>query len=123
MSGTLSSLNTALSALRFNRVAMDVASHNIANVATDGYNRRRVEGVSMGAPTVPARWSHYQGGGGGVRTSSIDRLNDVLLDNRARTEHSTLSYLDMRATALARMEALTRTLRECGLDPPEEPPV
>ena len=25
--------------------------------------------------------------------------------------------------ALARMEALTRTLRECGLDPPEEPPV
>ena len=105
MSGTLSSLNTALSALRFNRVAMDVASHNIANVATDGYNRRRVEGESMGAPTVPARWSHYQGGGGGVRTSSIDRLNDVLLDNRARTEHSTLSYLDMRATALARMEA------------------
>ena len=25
--------------------------------------------------------------------------------------------------ALARMDALTRTLRECGLDPPEEPPV
>lgn len=105
MSGTLSSLNTALSALRFNRVAMDVASHNIANVATEGYNRRRVDGESMGAPTVPARWSHYDGAGAGVRTSQVTRLNDVLLDGRARTEHSTLSYLDLRATALARMES------------------
>lgn len=105
MSGTLSSLNTALSALRYNRVAMDVASHNIANVATEGYNRRRVDGESMGAPTVPARWSTYEGAGGGVRTSAIVRMNDVLLDNRARTEHSSLSYLQLRATALARMES------------------
>ena len=105
MSGTLSSLNTALSALRYNRVAMDAASHNIANVATEGYNRRRVDGESMGAPTVPARWSRYEGAGGGVRTSAITRLNDSLLDNRSRTEHSSLSYLDLRATALARMES------------------
>lgn len=105
MSGTLSSLNTALSALRFNRVAMDVASQNIANVATEGYNRRRVDGESIGAPTVPARWSHYDGAGAGVRTSSVARLNDTLLDGRSRTEHANLSYLDMRATALARMEA------------------
>ena len=105
MSGTLSSLNTALSALRYNRVAMDVASHNIANVATEGYNRRRVEGESLGAPTVPARWSTYQGAGGGVATSGIARLNDALLDSRARTEHSSLSYLQLRATALARMES------------------
>ena len=105
MSGTLSSLNTALSALRYNRVAMDAASHNIANVSTEGYNRRRVDGTSMGAPTVPAKWSTYEGAGAGVRTSQITRLNDVLLDNRSRTEHSTLSYLDLRATALARMES------------------
>lgn len=105
MSGTLSSLNTALSALRYNRVAMDVASHNIANVATEGYNRRRVDGESMGAPVVPARWSTYEGAGSGVRTSSIVRMNDALLDNRARTEHSSLSYLQLRATALARMES------------------
>ena len=105
MSGTLSSLNTAFSALRYNRVAMDVASHNIANVATEGYNRRRVDGESMGAPVVPARWSTYEGAGSGVRTSSIVRMNDVLLDNRARTEHSSLSYLQLRATALARMES------------------
>ena len=43
MTGSFSSLNTALSALRYNRVAMDTASQNIANVGTEGYTRRRVE--------------------------------------------------------------------------------
>lgn len=105
MSGTLSSLNTALSALRYNRVAMDAASHNIANVATEGYNRRTVQGESLGAPSVPARWSTYEGAGAGVKTNAIVRMNDVLLDSRARVEHSSLSYLDLRATALARMES------------------
>jgi len=105
MSGTLSSLNTALSALRYNRVAMDAASHNIANVSTEGYNRRTVQGESLGAPSVPARWSTYEGAGAGVKTNAIVRMNDVLLDSRSRTEHSSLSYLDLRATALARMES------------------
>jgi len=105
VSGTLSSLNTALSALRYNRVAMDAASHNIANVSTEGYNRRRVDGESLGAPTVPARWSRFEGAGAGVRTAGITRMNDALLDARSRTEHSSLSYLQLRATSLARMES------------------
>ena len=92
-------------ALQAHQTALQVTSHNIANVATEGYNRRRVDGESMGAPVVPARWSTYEGAGSGVRTSSIVRMNDVLLDNRARTEHSSLSYLQLRATALARMES------------------
>ena len=53
MSGTLSGFGTALSALRYNRVAMDVASGNIANVSTEGYTRRRVEAEAAGAPVVP----------------------------------------------------------------------
>ena len=36
MSGTFSSLNSAVSALRYNRVAMDVASGNVANAGTEG---------------------------------------------------------------------------------------
>ena len=46
---SFSSLNTALSALRYHQVVMDVASTNIANVTTDGYVRRRVVGESVGA--------------------------------------------------------------------------
>ena len=105
MSGTFSSLNTALSALRYNRVAMDVASGNIANVGTDGYSRRRVEAAAVGAPVQPAMWSRYEGFGDGVAVSGVDRMVDALLDVRARREHGNQAYLDIRQTVLERVES------------------
>jgi len=105
MSGTFGSINTSASALRFHQAAMEVASGNIANVTTEGYARRRVVGVSVGAPAQPAMWSRYDGHGDGVRVGSVDRLVDPLLDSRARREHGTQSYVDTRAAALARVEA------------------
>ncbi|RNM13139.1 flagellar hook-associated protein FlgK [Nocardioides pocheonensis] len=105
MTGSFSSLNTALSALRYNRVAMDVASGNIANVGTEGYARRRVNGQAVGAPTRPAMWSRYDGGGDGVTAAGIDRMTDALLDVRARREHGNQSYLDVRQSVLERVES------------------
>lgn len=105
MSGTLSSLNTALSALRFNRVAMDVASNNIANATTDGYVRRRVVGEAVGAPDQVAMWSRYDGVGGGVASGPMDRMADPFLDTRARREHGNQSYLDVRSGVLQRLES------------------
>ena len=104
MSGTFSSMGTALSALRYNRVAMDVASGNIANVGTDGYTRRRVEGSSVGAPDVPAMWSRYDGAGDGVRVNGVTRMSDELLNIRSRREHGNQSYLDVRQASLERVE-------------------
>jgi flagellar hook-associated protein 1 len=104
MSGTFSSLSSALSALRYNRVAMDVASGNVANVGTTGYARRSVVGQSTGAPAVPALWSRWDGAGGGVEASRVDRMVDPLLDARSRSEHATSSFLDTRATSLERVE-------------------
>lgn len=102
---TFSGLNTALSALRYNRVAMDVASGNIANVGTDGYTRRRINGEAIGAPDQPAMWSRYSGAGDGVRVSSLDRMADALLDVRARREHGSQAYLDIRQAVLERVES------------------
>ena len=104
MSGTFSSMNSALSALRYNRVAMDVASQNIANAPTTGYARRQVVAQSTGAPAVPALWSKWDGAGGGVEASSVNRLVDPVIDARARTEHSAASFLDMKSTSLTRLE-------------------
>ncbi|MSZ77747.1 MAG: flagellar hook-associated protein FlgK, partial [Actinobacteria bacterium] len=104
MTGSMSSLNTALSALRFNRVALDVAANNIANQATEGYTRRRAVGASVGTPAVPASWSTYDGVGGGVSVSSLDRINDDLLDTRSRREHASQSYLAVRSASLQRIE-------------------
>lgn len=104
MSGTFSSFSTALSALRYNRVAMDTASQNIANVGVDGYTRRRVDAVTNGIPTKPAMWARDQGSGGGVRITGVTRMTDYLLDVRRRTEHGKQAYLDTRQTILGRLE-------------------
>jgi len=104
VSGSFASLNSALGALRYNRVVMDVASGNIANAATPGYNRRRVEGESVGAAAWVAMWSRYEGSGEGVRVGDLSRMTDQFLDSRVRQERATLSYLDVRRTTLERLE-------------------
>ncbi len=111
MSGTFSSLSNALSALRYNQVAMDVASGNVANAGTAGYARRQVIAQSTGAPSVPAIWSRWDGAGDGVEAGGVHRMVDPLLDARARTEHASSSFLDARATSLVRFET---TLGEPG---------
>ncbi|MDP3894536.1 flagellar hook-associated protein FlgK [Nocardioides sp.] len=105
MSGTFSSLNTALSALRYNAVVLDVASNNVANVGTDGYTRRQVAGASVGAPPTTAMWSRYVGSGDGVRVAGLTRMADAFLDARARIEHGNQSYLDVRQAVLQRVES------------------
>ena len=111
MSGTFSSLSCALSALRYNRIAMDVASGNVANAQTEGYTRRTATAQAVGAPAVPALWSRWEGSAGGVEVGGIDRMVDPLLDSRARAEHASLSYLDTLAASLVRFET---TLAEPG---------
>jgi flagellar hook-associated protein 1 FlgK len=105
VSGTFSSLNTALSALRYSSTALDVAANNIANAQTEGYARRVVQAASVGAPAEVSMWSRYTGAGGGVAVTSIDRMVDPLLDRRVRHEHGRQAYLDARTAVLQRVEA------------------
>jgi len=111
MSGTFSSFGSALSALRYNRVAMDTASNNVANANTAGYTRRMAVAQATGAPAVPALWSTWNGTAGGVEVGGIERMVDPLLVARSRTEHATLSFLDTRSASLVRFET---TLSEPG---------
>jgi flagellar hook-associated protein 1 FlgK len=104
MTGTFSSLSTTLSALRYNRVAMDVAGGNVANVGTEGYARRNAVGQAQGAPSVPAMWSRWDGAGNGVSVGGVDRMVDPFLDARGRIEHGNKSFLETRSAALVRVE-------------------
>lgn len=104
MAGTFSSINTALTALRYQQVALDIASTNVANVGTDGYVRRRVVGETLGAASGPALWARSNDTASGVQTSRVDRMTDALLDVRVRREHGRQAYLDMRALSMARVE-------------------
>jgi flagellar hook-associated protein 1 len=102
---SFSSLNTALSALRYQQSALDIASTNIANASTDGYVRRRVVGQTVGAAAAPAVWARSNEIGSGVQQGGVERYADALLDTRVRREHSRQSFLDTRAAVLARVEA------------------
>ncbi|GAA4089179.1 flagellar hook-associated protein FlgK [Nocardioides kongjuensis] len=103
MAGSFGSINTALSGLRYNQVALDVAGNNIANASTDGYVRRRVVGASVSSAQA-ALWSRYDGHGEGVAVGEVRRMSDPLLDSRVRREHGMLSYLSTSRTILARVE-------------------
>jgi flagellar hook-associated protein 1 FlgK len=116
VSGTFSSFNTALSALRYNRVAMDVASGNVANAGTEGYARRQVVGQATGAPAVPAMWSRWDlDSGDGVQPGGIKRMVDPLLDARARLEHAASAFLDTRVDSLNRFETALAEPGENGV--------
>jgi flagellar hook-associated protein 1 FlgK len=105
MSGSFGSINSALTALRYQQAALDVASTNVANVGTDGYVRRRVVGETLGSGTTPVLWSRADGiGSNGVQAGRLDRMTDALLDSRVRREHGRQSFLGARAAALARVE-------------------
>lgn len=104
MSGSFSSLNTALSALRYQQTALDIASTNIANASTDGYVRRRALGQTVGAAAAPAMWSRSNEVGSGVQSAGVERMVDPLIDTRVRREHARQSFLDTKADALTRVE-------------------
>ncbi|TNM44217.1 flagellar hook-associated protein FlgK [Nocardioides albidus] len=103
MAGSFGSISTALTGLRYNQVALDVAGNNIANANTDGYVRRRVVGASVSS-AEPAMWSRYDGHGEGVEVGEVRRMADPLLDSRVRREHGLLSYLATSSTILSRIE-------------------
>ena len=104
MAGSFGGLNTALSGLKYEQVALDVANQNISNVNTDGYVRRRAVAGAVGPSAVPAMWSTDPGHGSGVLTQSVQRLTDDLVEARVRRETGNLANVTAQQTILARVE-------------------
>ena len=85
---TWAGISTALSSLRTQRVAIDVAGQNIANVNTPGYVRQRVDMTA----------------GIGVDVSAIQRLHNGILGDRTRSETAQLQDLSAASTVLGEIE-------------------
>lgn len=97
----MSVLSTGLSGLQAFQRALSTTGHNIANAATEGYSRQRVELV----PKDPLRL----GGsylGTGVNVQTIRRLQDDLIDNQVRTRLSDHSSASIRAAYAERIDNL-----------------
>lgn len=99
---SISGLYTGLSGIRAAQTGMDIASHNISNVATKGYTRQRVEQTAK-----PSYQSATGRIGTGVEVASIARLRDSFLDLRARAATGEHAEASVRADLLASVESLS----------------
>ncbi|PVU83374.1 flagellar hook-associated protein FlgK [Cellulomonas sp. WB94] len=101
---TFSGLGTALSSLIAQRQALEVSGQNIANANTVGYTRQRASISSLPAASVSSMFSTNNGPGQGTRVTGIERLGDLFIDARVRSETAGSAYLSARASAYTTLE-------------------
>jgi len=94
-------LYTGLSGVRAAQVGIDITGNNVANAATPGYTRQRVELVARPSYQAPAAMV-----GTGVDISTIGRLRDGFLDARFRSSSADHAAASVRHQLLGRLEQL-----------------
>ena len=93
------SLHTGLSGLRAAQAGVDVTANNVANAATPGHTRQRLELRPRAPFDSPVGQI-----GAGVEVTDIVRLRDTFLDGRVRLAMGDAAAHDARATVLGQLE-------------------
>lgn len=101
MPGIYSTLEIARKSLFASQMALQVTSHNIANVNTQGYSRQSVV-------LEESRPQNFLPGqlGTGVLASAVVRSVDVLIENQLVAETGYYSTLDYSANVVGQVESL-----------------
>jgi len=95
----MSDFSIGLSGLDAARKALDIIGNNIANAATDGYHRQRID-------FSPA-YSAQRGEtllGGGVDIKGITRLIDTLLEQEILRQRSAMEHVSQESATLSTIE-------------------
>ena len=100
----LSGLYTALSGMNAQRRVLDVTAHNVANEATDGFHRQRVELKPAGVASVAAVFAGTGANVGGVDVVDVTRITDQLAEDRLVHESSAKAGTDTLRTNMERIE-------------------
>jgi flagellar hook-associated protein 1 FlgK len=103
MSSIFQSLNTARKALFANRLGIDVASHNIANVNTPGYSRQRVD-LKTSIPLV----KNFGVIGTGVEIGGVFRIRNQMLDTHYRDASHNYGKSSIREQMLYQVETVVQ---------------
>ena len=96
----MSNFEIGLTGLDAARKALDVIGNNIANAATEGYHRQRVE--------LTTAYARYEGGiliGGGVDVSGVTRLMDSFLEQEILRQKSVLGQVSQESSILGSIES------------------
>ena len=105
---SLAGLETALSGLEADQLALDETGHNITNANTPGYSRQVVNLTASPSLVLPAESSITGDGvqvGTGVDATSITRIRNQFLDIQYRAQNSLLGNATASSTALTQAQA------------------
>jgi flagellar hook-associated protein 1 FlgK len=110
-------LDTAVKALRAHQLAVDVASHNIANANSPGFSRQRVllRPLGMDGSDHFTRDALLGRAGFGVDASDVNRVRDIFLDFQQRQAVGQRSQAQAQASALAKAEIVFNDPTDDGL--------
>ena len=110
-------LDTAVKALRAHQLAVDVASHNIANVQTPGFSRQRVLLRPIGITNADRSSSDSLLGraGMGVDASDVRRMRDIFLDFQARQTLGSKGQYSAYSTPLSQAEVVFNDPSDDGI--------
>ncbi|MDI3242929.1 flagellar hook-associated protein FlgK [Arthrobacter sp. AL08] len=112
---TFGALNTAYRGLTAAQQGMNVAGQNIANAATEGYTRQRVEQSSLAAPARGLFSGGLLQAGQGVSVDAIARLGNSFLDGGVRSTAAQAGYASVRSAALQGIEGVLQEPGEDGI--------
>ena len=112
---TFGALNTAYRGLTAAQQGMNVAGQNIANAATEGYTRQRVQQSSLAAPAQGMFGVSTPAAGQGVSVDAIARLGSSVLDGGVRTAGAQAGYAGARSAALQSIEGVLQEPGDNGI--------
>lgn len=104
-------IELGLRALRAFQIGMEVTGHNVANVNTPGYTRRRVRFAN----TPEFAFSPQVRLGTGVMAQSIQRLRDMMLEQRLNTNSGDLARWSALFENLHAIEGLFNEPSDTGV--------
>lgn len=117
MTSTFHGLETSRRALLTQQVALQTVGHNIANAATKGYSRQRVNLTTSIPYEAPAFRNSTMPGqiGTGVEYNSITRIRDSFLDLQFRRENQALAMWQVQQQTFQSIENLLNEPSDNGL--------
>ncbi len=107
---SFNALNIGMTALFTQKTALDIVGQNIANAATPGYARQRVDMEANRAQVYT-----YGAVGTGVDVRKIEHLTDNFLESQVRTAMSDMGSLEVLQSGYANLEAYFNELTKCDI--------
>lgn len=112
MPSTFTALQIGLTGLRAHRRSMEVAGHNVANAATEGYSRQEV----LLEPFIQRNITVQAGTSGlGVRVQDVRRVRDRFIDAVLRGEQARKAAFEAEKLVLDHIQVLVGEPSDSGI--------